>query len=225
MDIIKTRASWRRATLAVFSVVLLSIWPVSVAQETASAPLDQPALVEALQKGGLVLLIRHERTEVPSRRDDYTKAPDDCTAQRNLSIAGAAGAQETGFSLRALEIPIGRVITSPMCRSAETARFMFGVGYESDARLMHHDPNGERTLDIAAEEVRALLSELAPGLPDSNIALVSHGGTIFRVSGLRLTEGEIGVLSLDETGTVVALGQLTGSDLGFLARRALEPTD
>ena len=112
-----------------------------------------------------------------------------------------------------------------MCRSAETARFMFGVGYESEARLVHHDPNGERTLDIAAEEVRALLSELAPGLPDSNIALVSLGGSIFRVSGLRLTEGEIGVLSLDETGTVVALGQLTGSDLGFLARRALEPTD
>ncbi|MEM6267760.1 MAG: hypothetical protein AAF707_09560, partial [Pseudomonadota bacterium] len=217
MDIIKTRASWRRATFAVFSVVLLSIWPVSVAQETAQVPLDQPALVEALQEGGLVLLIRHERTEVPSRRDDYTKAPDDCTAQRNLSIAGAAGAQETGFSLRALEIPIGRVMTSPMCRSAETARFMFGVNYESDLRLMHHDPNGERTLDIAAEEVRALLSELAPGLPDSNIALVSHGGSIFRVSGLRLTEGEIGVLSLDETGTVVALGQLTGSDLGFLA--------
>ena len=90
---------------------------------------------------------------------------------------------------------------------------------------MHHDPNGERTLDIAADEVRVLLSELAPGLPDSNIALVSHGGNIFRVSGLRLTEGEIGVLRLDDNGTVVALGQLTGSDLGFIARRALETAE
>ncbi|MEO1404999.1 MAG: hypothetical protein AAFV54_00730 [Pseudomonadota bacterium] len=225
MDIFKTSASWRRATFALVAMMLSSVWPVSIAQETTPAPLDRPALVEALQEGGLILLIRHERTEVPSRRDDYTKAPNDCTAQRNLSIAGAAGAQETGFSLRALEIPIGRVITSPMCRSAETARFMFGVDYESDLRLMHHDPNGERTLDIAAKEVRVLLSELAPGLPDSNIALVSHGGNIFRVSGLRLTEGEIGVLRLDENGTVVALGQLTGSDLGFLARRALETAE
>ena len=225
MNIKACIAFTRDFVFLIASVAWVVFLPVASAQRLASGTLDRPALVEALQEGGLVLLIRHERTEVPSRRDDYSKAPNDCTAQRNLSIAGGAGAQETGFSLHALEIPIGRVITSPMCRSAETARFMFGVDYESDLRLMHHDPNGERTLDIAAEEARALLGEIAPGLPKTNIALVSHGGNIFRVSGLRLTEGEIGVLRLDEDATITVLGQLTGSDLGFAARRALETTN
>lgn len=216
----------QRLLLLVLSLVLFAVGgSFATAQSAPSSGDERQRMIEALQAGGHILLVRHERTEVPSRRDDYTRAPDDCTAQRNLSIAGGAGAKETGFSLRVLEIPIGRVITSPMCRSAETARYMFGVDYESDVRLMHHDPDGERTLDVAEQEVRVLLAEIAPGLPNTNIALVSHGGNILRVSGLRITEGEIGILRLDEDGAVTAVGQITGSDLGFAARLALERAD
>ncbi len=207
------------------SALMLVTWAAPTHAQNADEQLTSGELVERLKEGGYVLLIRHERTEVPSRRDDYSRPPGECRAQRNLSLAGVAGSQETGFSLRALEIDVGRVITSPMCRSAETARYMFGVDYELDTRLMHHDPDGERNLDVAEAEVRALLGELAPGLPETNIALVSHGGNIFRVSGLRLTEGEIGVLQLGEDGSVTALGQITGSGLGFFAREALQTPD
>ncbi|MCP2679259.1 hypothetical protein NHF45_06925 [Maricaulaceae bacterium NA33B04] len=210
-----------KTALATLAAIAISTG-VAHARQAEDARLSPAELVEQLQSGGLVMLIRHERTEVPSRRDDYTRPADDCRAQRNLSVAGAAGALETGFSLRALEINADRVITSPMCRSAETARNMFGPDYELDPRLMHHDPNGARNLDVAEAELRTLLSELAPVAPGSNIALVSHGGNIFRVSGLRLTEGEIGVLRIDATGEVIALGQITGSTLGFFARNALE---
>lgn len=221
-----TNTAFPTMLLLVLSALVLAFGgSFASAQSAPPAAEERQRMIEALQSGGLVLLIRHERTEVPSRRDDYTRAPDDCTAQRNLSIAGAAGARETGFSLRALEVPVGRVITSPMCRSAETARHMFGVDYEIDRRLMHHDPGGQRTLDIAEQEIHALFGEIAPGMPDTNIALVSHGGNIFRVSGLRLTEGEIGIVSLDDDGSVTAVGQITGSDLGFAARFALERTD
>ncbi len=218
------------------SVIMLSALALMLA--TASAPVlagqnQSPplsrleliqGLIDALQDGGHVLLIRHERTEVPSRTDDYTQAPDDCRAQRNLSVAGAAGAQETGVVLRALSIDVGRVISSPMCRSAETARYMFGVGYQLDVRLMHPDPKGGRTLDVAEQELRTVLTELAPGLPGSNIALVSHGGNIFRASGLRLSEGEIGILRYDDDGNTEAIGQFMGSDLAPFARRVLRDT-
>ena len=204
------------------ATIAAAMAPAAPAHAAQPAPLSSQDLVEALQEGGLILLIRHERTEVPSRRDDYSRPPTECRAQRNLSLAGVAGAHETGVSLRALDIHVGRVISSPMCRSAETARYMFGVDYEHDTRLMHHDPGGARTLDVAEAELRALLGELAPGLPDANIALVSHGGNIFRVSSLRLTEGEIGVLRIEDTGDITVLGQITGSGLGFLARWALE---
>lgn len=186
---------------------------------------DYSELIATLQDGGHVLIIRHERTEVPSRRDDYTKAPDDCTAQRNLSVAGAASSQETRIVFDAFDIEFGRVITSPMCRSAETARYMFGVGYETDTRLMHEDPDGERNIDVAEREMRTLLAELAPGLEGTNIALIGHGGVIHRSTGFALSEGEIGVLRLGEDGSMTIVGQFLGSDLAPFARRALEDGD
>jgi len=75
------------------------------AQHTAGHgnSLDAGALVPLLQKGGYILLIRHERTEVPARADDYSKPTTDCMAQRNLSVAGYAGSQETGKALSALD--------------------------------------------------------------------------------------------------------------------------
>ncbi|MEM8599103.1 MAG: hypothetical protein AAGF99_04210 [Bacteroidota bacterium] len=209
-------------------VALLSVAPSHAqapASPTADPPLGRVALLEALQGGGYILVMRHERTEVPSRIDDYTQAPDDCRAQRNLSVAGAAGAQETGVVLRVLGIEAGRVLTSPMCRSAETARYVFGVGYEIDMRLMHGDPDGERDGDAAIQETKDLLAELAPGLPETNIALVSHGGVIFGATGVRLSEGEIGVVRLDEDGSVTIVGQFHGSDFGPYARTALRESE
>lgn len=179
-------------------------------------------LIEKLQAGGYVMLIRHERTEVPSRPDDYSEAPGECRTQRNLSVAGIASARETGVNLRALGIETARVISSPMCRSAETARFIFGVGYETDMRLLHHDPSGERNLDIATGEMLDLLADLAPDMANGNVALVGHGGTIFRVTGLLLSEGETLVLRLDDAGGFTVEGQFMGGDFGRNARLVLD---
>ncbi|MGB3471053.1 MAG: hypothetical protein WBA51_09555 [Erythrobacter sp.] len=212
--------------LAMTMLVLSPIHHTALGQNSGQEvpPVDLKELLGELQSGGYVLIIRHERTELPSRPDDYSRDPGDCRAQRNLSLAGVAGAQETGFVMRMLDINIGRVITSPMCRSAETARYMFGVNYETDNRLMHHDPEGQRNLDIAASEVRELLVELSPGMPDTNIALITHGGSILRATGLSLSEGEIGVLTLGEDGTINAVGHFMGSDLSPYARRLMQET-
>jgi hypothetical protein len=110
-----------------------------------------------------------------------------------------------------------------MCRSAESARFMFGVGYETDTRLMHHDPaeGAKRNLDAATAELRDLLSELAPGMEGSNIALISHGAQIFNVTGRLISEGEMAVLRLGEDGSVEVLANLMVGDLSPYARRKL----
>jgi broad specificity phosphatase PhoE len=180
-------------------------------------------LIEQMRAGGHVLVIRHERTEIPSRDDDYTRPASDCAAQRNLSVAGLAGAQETGVALRTLGIPIATVISSPMCRTTETARFMFR-DYRIEPRLIHPNPGvpGGRDLDQAAEE----FAEILRALPtvDGNTVLISHGGNIFRATGLRLAEGEIGLVRIGADGTVEPLGQVLGSDLGPDARLVLSPT-
>jgi broad specificity phosphatase PhoE len=190
----------------------------------AAVPLDDfKVLIDALRQGGLVMLIRHERTELPSREDDYSRPAEDCRAQRNLSVAGTAGAVESGVVLRALDIPVGRVISSPMCRTIETARGMFGVGYQTDPRLLHQDPQGTRNLDVASAEMRDLLRDLAPGMPGTNIAVIGHGGMIHQVSGVRLSEGEVAVVRLGADGSVTPLGQFLPSDLNPFARDAMKP--
>lgn len=219
MSVIALTASLAFAVPSTAQAQPIAGQPVSLTDVLA----EQMELVEALQKGGLVLLFRHERTEVPSRPDDYNRPPEECRAQRNLSVAGMSAAQENGNVLRALEIPVGRVLASPMCRGIESARFMFGVGYETDTRLLHHDPaeGAERGLDAAEAELRDLLTELAPGTEGSNIALISHGAQIFRVTGRLLSEGEMAILKLDADGSVEVLGNLMVGDLSPYARRKL----
>lgn len=196
--------------------------PPAHAQPAAAAngTLDAGELVPLLQKGGYILLIRHERTEVPARADDYSKPPSDCMAQRNLSVAGYAASQETGKALTALEIPVGTVLASPMCRGMDTARFMFGRA-RADDRLMHHDPAGPRTLDVAAADMKALIATLEPDA--SNIALVSHVANIYRAYSISLSEGEIAVLQKQADGSTKVIGQAMGSDFGPYARIKLGP--
>ncbi|MEM6858678.1 MAG: hypothetical protein AAF559_12470 [Pseudomonadota bacterium] len=176
--------------------------------------------IERLQQGGYVMVIRHERTEYPSRADDYSALPTECRAQRNLSAAGVVSVHENGQLIRAAAIPVMRVITSPMCRASETARYLFGSDYETDARLMHHEPGemSKRSLDQAASETAAAIRELAPLPAGSNVAVISHGGNIFKGTGLRLSEGEVGVLQIDEIGAFTLIGQFTGGTLGFYVR-------
>lgn len=217
---------WQGAVVAALALAGVGAGGLQAAiAQAQSAPagngtLDAGALVPLLQKGGYILLIRHERTEVPARADDYSKPATDCMAQRNLSVAGYAASQETGKVLAALDIPVGTVLASPMCRGMETARYMFGRA-KADDRLMHHDPAGARTLDVAAADLKALVATLKPG--ETNIALVGHVANIWRAYNLSLSEGEIGVLQQQADGQVRVIGQAMGSDFGPHARIKLGP--
>ncbi len=179
--------------------------------------LGQAELVRRLRAGGLVILMRHERTEVPSRGDDYSRPVNDCSAQRNLSVAGIAGAAETGVAIRALEWPFDNVISSPMCRSTETARYAFGR-YTIDDRLMHHDNTAERTVTVSGQQLNALLASLSGHA--GNVALVSHIGNIYFAIGIRLSEGEFAVLERQADGGYVILGTMDPGYIGAHARTA-----
>jgi phosphohistidine phosphatase SixA len=187
---------------------------------TPSTSMKMADLIAQLKKGGHILLIRHERTEVPSVEDDYSKPATDCRVQRNLSAAGFAGAAETRTALRALAIPVERILSSPMCRTTETARQMF-VTFEIEPRLMHEMNDQGRTNDVAGADLKAVLDSLRPG--DGNIALVTHAGLIHRATGLMLPEGGIAVLRRDENGKLIVLKQIMGSDFGPHAREKLGP--
>src|SRR5205823_3745128 len=53
--------------------------------------------------------------------------------QRNLSPKGREDARAIGRAFHDLGIPVGRVLASPMCRTEETARLIFGQSEPSTA--------------------------------------------------------------------------------------------
>ena len=157
----------------------------------AHTPEPTAARLARLREGGLVLFVRHERTD-GTARDDADYALGDCTTQRNLSAAGVASAKEIGENLRTLDVPIGIVLASPMCRTLETARTMFGEAQAKDA--LHGD--GRDGAAIGAD-LRQLAEEHAASGDGTNAVLVAHIANLEHAFGTRVHEGDAAVIAME----------------------------
>src|SRR5690242_2716055 len=112
---------WRAGALA----LLLLVPTAAPAQQSAD-------LLAALRAGGHIIYFRHADTD-HSQTDQRGMRLEDCTTQRNLTDRGREHARELGEAIRALEIPIGAVLASPLCRTMETATLAFGTARPSPA--------------------------------------------------------------------------------------------
>ena len=205
-------------TLAVPAVAAAQTRTVAPGDPAAeAAPLRTEPLIQLLRRGGTVLVIRHERTEVPSPGDDYSQ-PTNCQVQRNLSVAGQAASRETGAVLKILGIRVGRVLASPMCRTMETARLMFGR-VDPSPRLMHDDAVG-RTSAITGTDLRAQVEELRPAAGVNDVVM-SHIGNIAAAYRFLPSEGEMAVMQRGPDGQLRMVGRIIPSNLDVHARIAL----
>jgi hypothetical protein len=111
-----------------------------------------PRLVEQLQRGGLVLVLRHAATN-QSKQDEDPVDLADCRTQRNLSAAGRAQARAIRRGVERLHLRIGAVLTSRFCRTRETARLAFGRSTVEPALLntinVAHDVAWRRQIGAA----------------------------------------------------------------------------
>lgn len=84
-------------------------------------------LIAALKSGNHIIYMRHGLT---TRKDKHLdKSLTDltrCETQRNLTEAGISQVEKLGRTIKALNIPIGSVKSSPYCRTKETAQAVFG---------------------------------------------------------------------------------------------------
>jgi phosphohistidine phosphatase SixA len=161
---------------------------LAFAAGTAGAAGDaDPALGRTLQRGGLVLVLRHAATDF-SKPDQDPVDLGDCRTQRNLSAQGRADARAIGRGVRRLRLRIGQVLSSPFCRTKETARLAFGRLTVSRALLntitAEHDARWRRQIRAAR---RLLGTKPAPGKVD---VFVTHGSVVGDMTGLTLEEGE-----------------------------------
>ena len=78
-------------------------------------------LVDALKKGGYVLIMRHASSPM-ERPTKATADRGNDQLERQLDQSGKAAAEAMGKAIRALHIPLVDAISSPAFRARETAR-------------------------------------------------------------------------------------------------------
>jgi phosphohistidine phosphatase SixA len=176
--------AFRRVPAGMVAVVVASALTVGGAAAATSA---EPTLASAMKRGGLVLVIRHAATDF-SKPDQDPVVLSDCRTQRNLNAQGRADARTIGRGARRLELRIGNVLSSPFCRTKETARLAFSRFRVSQALLntiaTEHDARWRRQIRAAR---RLLGTKPAAGLLT---VLVTHGSVVGDTTGLTLEEGE-----------------------------------
>ena len=159
------------------------------------AALQGAKLLAALKRGGYVLYFRHTATDF-SKNDSVMTGYDDCANQRLLSAQGQRDATQIGQRIRALRLPVGEALASPMCRTLDHARRMLkDVTARNDIR------------EVQGGDYAGLKRLLAAPVPaGSNRWIVGHG-TPFRTAAgpPQLAEGEAVVIEPGTTRwTVVA---------------------
>jgi len=212
-------AAGAAAALALAAAPALGADPA--ARQALAPRLEGPALIEALQKGGLTILMRHVSTE-PVAPDPDTFDIEDCTTQRNLSEAGREQARRIAAALASLGIRISKVSSSPYCRCLETARLAFGQVEVSELLSVGDDLSFEEKHQ-RGRAVRDLLATSPE--PGTNAVLLTHTGTLLYSFGLdSRPEGIAHVFQPGPAGTSIYLGSLVPEDWPrFAAQQDAKP--
>ena len=187
-------------------------------------PIETIQLAESLKQGGYTIFFRHERTTMTEiLRDRLPYNFENCEGQRMLSPAGIASSQETGLAFKILNIPIETVLTSPICRSKDTAQLAFKQVKVTN-QLMVQNAVLKRTKEDVDRDFKALVNQ--PHSPNQNIVLIGHLGNVMPIKELP-SEGEAIVLKPDGKLGVTVVGRILAAQWGDIVRdidRAKTPT-
>lgn len=164
-------------TIGVLLAALLgAAIPLPAAAQDGSL-LSGEALLHALRRGGYNIYFRHAQTDW-SQHDAIREHGDwescDPAQVRQLSAQGRATARAVGAAMRALAVPVGRVLASPYCRTMQTAELM-GYGPATPStdvmNLRAADYFGGTQAIVAT--ARTLLA--TPPADGTNTLIAAHG--------------------------------------------------
>lgn len=150
------------------------------------------ALVKALQEGGYNIYFRHAQTDwnqtdrITGRRDWESCDP---LRVRQLSDQGRKTARNIGYAIRALKIPVGRVLASPYCRAVETVKLMDIGPVETTTDVMNlRAANYVGGRDDVIHRARMLLGTPPP--QGTNTVIGAHGNVARSATSVYPDEGE-----------------------------------
>lgn len=186
--------------------------------------LTDNVLVQRLRVGGYSVYFRHAATDW-SQSDHIHEAGDwtscDSSQVRQLSDEGRRSARAVGRAMRALKIPVGRVLASPYCRTVETAKLMDLGPVKTTTDIVNLRVAayfGGR--DAIAERAQLLLSQ--PPEDGTNTVLVAHGNVARHATRVYPDEGEGIVFRPDGKGNFTFVGRLTPTQWVRLADEQLD---
>ncbi len=159
-----------------------------LAAAEAKEALPDEALLQALQRGGLVIAF--------GQRDSTDAQADGCILPR----ADRAGIEQVGDAIRRLQIPIGLVVTSRLCPTREAAALAFGLAVATDD-LMPPQAVGRMAAHLGG-----------PVPPGENRVLMTQAEVLRAVSGLDsgdLAVGEAVVVTPQEDGSFRVLTRMS----------------
>lgn len=168
-------------------------------------------LVEALQQGGYVMVMRHASSPQAAPTKEAAN-PDNSGDERQLDERGITTATEMGKAIRALKIPIGEVLSSPTYRVLETTKFA-NLG---EARVIPELGENGKSMQVSsttqAEWLRHRVTEFRKG---TNTLLVTHNPNLiaaFPADAVGVADGEALVFGSDGKGGAILVARIKIED-------------
>lgn len=162
---------------------------------------------QALKSGGQVVLMRHTTPEQGPGKGNSLLRDATCAKERNLSRRGKEEAARVGKAFEARAIPLGEVMSSPYCRTQDTARHAFGrttpTGFLSLSEVL-------TPADIARNTAEAM-KRIGEHAGTANLVMVTHEPNIAAIS-----------FELVEQGAFLVLKPRGGSEFDVVGKIRLE---
>lgn len=170
-------------------------------------------LTEALQQGGLVLVMRH--TSSPQQLPDAASVnQDNVNTERQLDDKGRRDAAAIGEALRRLQVPIGEVFSSPAYRALETAQV---AGLDDVA--VQAELGNENMGDASARNAAWLREQVRSRPPTGNRVLITHGPNLsaaFPAESAGMEEGEMLVFDPEGNAGPAVVARIKSGDWELL---------
>ena len=215
--------AWRRLApwAAAMALAMALIAPASAQQ------LADDALIDALRRGGYNIYFRHAETDW-SNGDQVEHVGDwtscDTAKMRQLSDQGRNTARRLGDAIRALGIPVGKVLSSEYCRAVETAELMKLGPVQTTRDIMNMraaDLVGGR--EAVVRRAQRVLATRPPA--GANVVIVGHGNLMRAATDAYPQEGGSGIYA--PRGEIdrgfVLVGRLSSQDWARLAAQFAKP--
>jgi phosphohistidine phosphatase SixA len=204
--------------MPVIRLLLTALFMLLPLAASAQPVPSQAEWINALRKGGHVIVFRHGATTDQTNIDSMSRK--NVSGNRQLNEQGRAQAKSIGEWMHKLNIPVRQVLTSTTQRAVDTGKLLgFGdvtptVDLTESGPALAPDENSRR-----AQALRKLVATRLPA--DTDLVIVSHRPNIIDAFGKDwqdIHEGEASVFEADGNGGYRLIARIQAGEWSKLAQ-------